>query len=200
LAACGADCDALYLPAYGGQYDALLLTGGEDVDPALYGRDNTACHGIDRDRDRAEIALVRAFLAAGKPVFGICRGQQLINVALGGTLIQDLPTAEGHSDFGPGGADRIHPTRAASGSFVADIYGGRFVTNSSHHQGIDRLAPDLVAVQWADDGVIEACRHRSAAVYSVQWHPERMCLKYAREDTVDGAGILRWFVKTASGA
>jgi putative glutamine amidotransferase len=198
MSACGADCDALYLPSYSDQYCALLLAGGEDVDPAFYGRENTACFGIDRDRDRSEIALARSFMAAGKPVFGICRGQQVINVALGGTLIQHLQTAEEHSDFRPGGTDRIHWTTAASGSFVADIYGDCFFVNSSHHQGIDSLAPDLEAVQWAEDGVIEACRHRNASVFSVQWHPERMCFEHTRTDTVDGAGILRWFVKTAA--
>ena len=198
IAACGADSDALYLPSYSDHNDALLLTGGEDVDPKLYGRENTACFSIDTERDKTEIALVRAFLAAGKPVFGICRGQQVINVAFGGTLIQHLPTAGDHSGFSAGGADRIHPTRAASGSFMANIYGECLFTNSSHHQGIDSLAPDLVAVQWADDGVIEACRHRNASVYCVQWHPERMCFEYARGDTVDGTGILRWFVKIAS--
>jgi putative glutamine amidotransferase len=188
----------VYLPSYGEQYDALLLAGGEDVDPCFYGRENIACFGIDRDRDKSEIALVRDFMAAGKPVFGICRGQQVINVALGGTLIQHLSTAEDHSDFRPGGSDRVHSTAAASGSFVADIYSERLIVNSSHHQGIDSLAQDLEAVQWAEDGVIEACRHRNAAVYSVQWHPERMCFEHTRTDTVDGAGILRWFVKIAA--
>jgi putative glutamine amidotransferase len=200
MTACGADCDALYLPDYSERYDALLLAGGEDVDPAFYGGVNTNCFAVDTTRDRAEIAMVHAFMAAVKPVFGICRGHQVINVALGGTLIQHLPTADAHSDFRPGGTDRVHLTAAAPGSFIADIYGDSVVTNSSHHQGINSLAPGLAAVQWTEDGVIEACHHRDAAVYSVQWHPERMCFDRTRTDTVDGAGILRWFVgKAAAG-
>ena len=170
----------------------LILTGGEDVDPALYGEENTACFGLDPERDRAEFRLIEAYLAAGKPILGICRGHQVLNVYFGGTLCQHLPTAETHMPTREG--DRVHGTRAETGSFPALLYGERFPVNSAHHQGIDRPAPELEPVQWTADGVIEACRHTRYPVFSVQWHPERMCLARARADTVDGSLLFRWFI------
>ena len=170
----------------------LILTGGEDVDPAFYGRENKACFGLDPERDRQEFRLIEAYLRAGKPILGICRGHQVLNVFFGGSLTQHLPTAESHMPTREG--DRVHETRAEAGSFSALLYGKTFPVNSAHHQGIDRLAPELEAVQRASDGVIEACRHTRYPVYSVQWHPERMCLARAREDTVDGGILFRWFI------
>ena len=170
----------------------LILTGGEDVDPAFYGRENKACFGLGPERDRQEFRLIEAYLRAGKPILGICRGHQVLNVFFGGSLTQHLPTAESHMPTREG--DRVHETRAEAGSFSALLYGKIFPVNSAHHQGIDRLAPELEAVQRASDGVIEACRHTRYPVYSVQWHPERMCLARAREDTVDGGILFRWFI------
>ncbi|MBR5702451.1 MAG: gamma-glutamyl-gamma-aminobutyrate hydrolase family protein [Oscillospiraceae bacterium] len=170
----------------------LILTGGEDVEPGLYGRENRACFGLDPKRDRQEFRLIEAYLRAGKPILGICRGHQVLNVFFGGSLTQHLPTAESHMPTREG--DRVHDTRAEASSFPAVLYGEAFPVNSAHHQGIDRLAPDLKAVQRAADGVIEACRHIRYPVYSVQWHPERMCLSRAREDTVDGGVLFRWFI------
>ena len=137
--------------------------------------------------------MIEAYLRAGKPIMGICRGHQVLNVYFGGSLTQHLPGAEKHVPTKAG--DSAHATRALPGSFPAALYGERFPVNSAHHQGIARLAPDLEAVQWAEDGVIEACRHKSLPVYSVQWHPERMCLRHARADTVDGGTLFRWFIE-----
>ena len=170
----------------------LILAGGEDVEPSFYGRENKACFGLDPERDRQEFRLIEAYLKAGKPILGICRGHQVLNVFFGGSLNQHLPTAESHMPTREG--DRVHETRAEAGSFSALLYGKIFPVNSAHHQGIDRLAPELEAVQRASDGVIEACRHTRYPVYSVQWHPERMCLARAREDTVDGGILFRWFI------
>lgn len=175
------------------KYDALILSGGGDVDPQRYGEENTACFGVDPARDEAEFRLIEAYLRAGKPIMGICRGHQVLNVYFGGSLTQHLPGAEKHVPTKAG--DNAHATRALPGSFPAALYGERFPVNSAHHQGIARLAPDLEAVQWAEDGVIEACRHKSLPVYSVQWHPERMCLRHARADTVDGGTLFRWFIE-----
>ena len=174
------------------RYDGLILSGGGDVEPGRYGEENSACFGVDTARDEAELRLVEAYLHAGKPILGICRGHQLLNVYFGGTLIQNLPGAEIHMPTKAG--DRVHETRALPGAFPAELYGESFPVNSAHHQGVGLLAPALEAVQWSLDGVVEACRHRSAPVFSVQWHPERMCLRHARSDTVDGGLLFRWFI------
>ena len=148
--------------------DALLLPGGGDVNPKLYGQENTASAGIDDERDRRETEAFRLFLRLGRPIFGVCRGAQLINVLLGGTLHQDIP---GHSRVE--GADRLHGSHAAD-PLLLSLYGARFVVNSAHHQAIDRLGAGLCAVQWAEDGTVEAIRHATLPIFAVQWHPERL--------------------------
>lgn len=146
----------------------LLLPGGGDLEPWRYGQPNTASRGLEPERDAAELALLERFTAAGKPVLGICRGLQTINVFFGGTLVQDLP---GHGTLD--GADRLHPVRTAP-SFLSGICGADAVVNSAHHQAADRLGQGLEAVQWAPDGVVEALSHRTLPVWGVQWHPERL--------------------------
>ena len=182
-----------YLPeADAEKYDALILSGGADVDPSFYGETNTACFTIDKARDEAEFRLIEAFRKAGKPILGICRGHQVLNAYFGGTLIQHLPTAEQHQWTKTG--DSVHETAAEPDSFLAALYGTRFAVNSAHHQGIGRLAEGLCAVQTAADGTIEACVHKDEPIWSVQWHPERMCLSRARTDTVDGGKVFEWFI------
>ena len=189
----GGSASAAYLPEPMPEtFDGLILSGGGDVDPRLYGEGNTACFGVDAERDAAEFRLIEAYCRAQKPILGICRGHQVLNVFFGGSLIQHLPGAEKHVPGKEG--DNAHMTRALADSFPAELYGGHFVVNSAHHQGIGRLAAELEAVQWSEDGVIEACRHRNLPVFSVQWHPERMCLRHTRTDTVDGGAIFRWFI------
>ncbi len=191
--AAGASAVADYLPEPMAEIcDGLILSGGGDVDPGRYGEENAACFGVDPERDEAEFRLIEAYIRAGKPILGICRGHQVLNVFFGGSLVQHLPTAEAHVPERTG--DRAHLTRAEAGSFLAALYGERFRVNSAHHQGIGRTAPELRPVQWTEDGVIEACAHVSLPVYSVQWHPERMCLGRARTDTVDGLALFSWFV------
>lgn len=161
--------------------DGLLLTGGEDVDPAYYGEEPSRALGaVDRERDEFELALFHAARAARLPVLGICRGIQLVNVALGGTLYQDLPSERpGSLDHDPDAPrhTRTHHVRLASGSRAARALGvDRLVPNSFHHQAIKDLAPALVATGWSDDGVIEAVEGGSADPWllAVQWHPEEM--------------------------
>lgn len=182
-----------------GDYGGLLLPGGWDADPALYGQANTGSLHVDRALDDLQLHAMDAFVKAGRPVLGICRGHQMINVYFGGTLIQHLPESPAHSrDEGDAG-DKVHPTRAKEGSFLYDLYGARFYTNSAHHQAVDRPGEGLQVVQWSGDGVVEGIVHRALPVWGVQWHPERMCFAHARADTVDGAKVIDMFLNECRG-
>ena len=156
---------------FGGPTDgcgALLLPGGGDMEPWRYGRDNTASRGLEPERDTAELMLLERFTAAGKPVLGICRGIQVINVFFGGTLCQDLP---GHSAVD--GHDSFHTVRTARSPLLA-VCGPLCRVNSAHHQAADAPGRGLRAVQWAEDGAVEAVCHDCLPVWGVQWHPERL--------------------------
>jgi putative glutamine amidotransferase len=153
--------------------DGVIVTGGVDVDPALYGEAVDGAHDIDPERDEFEIAAVHAARAAGVRVLGICRGAQVVNVALGGTLHQDLPTAgfDGHWE-----AERqyeaVHGVVAEPGTLAAAVLGGATRINSIHHQAIKDPAPGVVVGARAPDGVIESIE--TDGVLAVQWHPERL--------------------------
>jgi len=154
----------------------LVLTGGEDVAPDRYGATPHPRLGdVDPVRDAAELALIAAARSRRLPILAICRGIQILNVALGGTLYQDLdserPGLVPHSD-----ETARHGVRVAAGSLLERTLGMRSATvNSRHHQAIRDLAPGLKAVAWADDGVIEAAEPADANapwIVAVQWHPE----------------------------
>ena len=167
--------------------DALLLTGGGDIHPRFYAQPIAHATDIDEARDLRELALTRAFAVRGAPIFGICRGLQVINVAFGGTLHQHI---DGHGQAD--GADRLHETYTDD-ALLRSLYGARFTVNSAHHQSVDRLGAGLHAIQWADDGTVEALRHKTLPIFAVQWHPERLCGTFAHHDAVDGALVLRAF-------
>lgn len=171
----GGEPYSFYLPALNTEYDALVLGGGTDPAPAHYGQRNTACTGIDPARDAAELALIKAYLAAGKPILGICRGQQMVNIALGGDLIQDLGAKLGifHGQD-PEGRDRLHPVRTIGGSLMQRLYGDVRMVNSAHHQAVGHLGKGLCVSAVSECGIIEALEHLSAPVVTVQWHPERL--------------------------
>lgn len=193
LEAAGAAARAQYLPAPDLSCDGLLLAGGGDMDPALFGQDNRGSRDIDRARDRSELELLDAFCAAGKPVLAVCRGFQVVNVWLGGGLIQDLPPAP--APFHGGGAgDRVHPIAAAEGSLLRRLYGPVFPVNSAHHQALGALGRGLRAAARSEGGVIEAVEHEALPLIAVQFHPERMTGALARPDTVDGGPIFRVFL------
>ena len=174
-------------------YDGLLLPGGWDVNPSRYGKERIPQETIDDDLDALQFGTLDRFLAAGRPVFGICRGHQLLNIAFGGTLIQHLPGAESHMSLASG-EDNMHRTFIEQGSFMSRIYGTKCAVNSSHHQGVEYPGKGFRAVMFSEDGVIEALEHDSLPVWSVQWHPERMCFNHRRDETADGSLVLQFFL------
>lgn len=161
-------------------FDGLLITGGEDVDSKYY---NEPLHETAQIAystiDEADLILARKFKEANKPIFGICRGLQVLNVAFGGSLIQDIP-----SEFG--GAAETHqqqlrldnPKMAHSVDFTVtsqlhDIFGDTYQVNSYHHQAIKKLSPYFKATAYSPDGLIEAIEDGNN-IFAVQWHPERL--------------------------
>jgi putative glutamine amidotransferase len=157
--------------------DALILTGGADIDPIVYGATpHPETTWVRPERDRAELALARRALALGLPVLGICRGMQLLNVATGGTLVQHLPDELGHSRHQPTpGSFSEHDVRLEPGSLAARALGAERVTvKSHHHQGVDGLGDGIVATGWSEpDGIVEAIELADARfALGVLWHPE----------------------------
>jgi putative glutamine amidotransferase len=157
--------------------DGLLLVGGDDVDPAAYGAAPHPDLGpVDAERDRFEIALTRAAAARDVPTFGVCRGLQLMNVALGGTLFQHVPAEVPGALVHGGRYDVCHDVVVTPGSRLAAVLGvGRTDVNSHHHQAVAVPAPSLVVTATSSDGVVEAAEDASRRLFlGVQWHPERM--------------------------
>lgn len=187
----GGDATCEYLPRVDLSFDGLILCGGNDIDPKYYGEADNGSVNIDAPRDEAEFELAKAFIEAGKPVLGICRGCQLLNVYFGGSLVGDLPNADFHtnrSDYYV-----AHEASANKGSVLESLYGENFRINSSHHQAVKKLGVGLVATAFCGE-VIEGFEHKSLPVLAVQFHPERMCYSQRREDTADGAPIFEYFI------
>lgn len=163
--------------------DGVILIGGDDVDPALYGaKRHPALGSVDRARDRFEIEVARRASAGALPAFGICRGCQVMNVALGGTLIQDIPSevssALAHAelvDAASAGAP-VHSASVVPGTRLHRVLGRRRVAvNSHHHQSVDRPAEGFDVTARTSDGVVEAAEIPGHVFFlGVQWHPERM--------------------------
>lgn len=157
--------------------DGLILAGGGDVDPARYGAEPHEQSGyIRKFRDDAEFAVISAALDAGLPFLGVCRGLQVLNVALGGSLHQHLPDLVGHTGHCPGPGRFGHlPVTPAPGTRLAKALGEQPVTVAHyHHQAVDRLAPGLTVTAATGDGTIEAVETDASEAFTmaVQWHPE----------------------------
>ncbi len=155
--------------------DALVLSGGGDIDPTCYGRAPVDTDtDVDPARDARELALYAAAREHGLPVLAICRGMQVVNVAHGGSLVTDLPlgTGEPHASFTDPRDARVIRVQTVPGTRVAGFYGPRTRVNCLHHQAVERLGEGLRVAARAVDGVIEALELPGAAVVGVQWHPE----------------------------
>jgi putative glutamine amidotransferase len=157
--------------------DAFLLTGGGDVAPALYdGEPSEHVYGVDAERDSYETSLVNYAVSNDVPLLAICRGIQILNVALGGTLVVDIPTdlpgALRHLDL-EHWTGTAHTVSIASGSSISKLVGDELEVNSMHHQGVATPGKGLEPVAWAPDGMVEAVEYRDKRfIVGIQWHPE----------------------------
>ena len=197
----------LSLHGYADALDGLVLQGGADLAPATYGE--APLHpdwAGDAVRDRYELDLVQRFVQAGKPVLGICRGCQLLNVAFGGTLWQDIPSQQPqalcHVDSDH--YDRLlHPVHLLPSSQLAALYPGQAdaAINSIHHQAVKDLGRGMVVEAQAPDGQIEAIRWAGPSyVFGMQWHPEFLALRQLHDQQLDGGPILRDFLAACRAA
>lgn len=173
---------AEYLPLLHG----LLVPGGEDVTPALYGEDPLRqVTFMNEEKDRMELALIRGAVDRGMPVFGICRGIQLLNVCFGGTLYQDLPTQYpgvlGHAQDMAIRGQLTHRVTLEPDSLLEKLLGGEPLSvNSYHHQAVRTPAPGFTVTARAADGVIEGVEDPERNLYAVQWHPEDLVESHPR--------------------
>lgn len=171
--------DKEQLERFAEHVDGLILIGGVDIHASRYGQEmrETEQNPVP-ERDEFEFALLDVFIKREKPIFGICRGFQALNVYFGGTLIQDIPSSLGsvHHLQTPGSTNVAHQVKLEEGCLAERILGSTLVdVNSFHHQAIDELGTGLKAVGWSEEGIIEVFEHDSHPyLLSVQWHPERM--------------------------
>ncbi len=176
--------------------DGLIITGGVDVDPSLYGEKNTKSIGVCLERDRFEIALINAARSQARALLGICRGIQVLNVAFGGSLYQDLPTeienSLQHHDW-DAARDAYHSILFTRPSPLSEVFESEEIqVNSSHHQSLKIVGRGLEILAAAKDGVIEAvCCPADRLTFGIQWHPERM-LSDPKQ-----AELAKWFVSQA---
>ena len=165
--------DIYQLQTYVEMSDGLLLTGGSGPHPRLYNEnfdDPDAPKSVNVVRDEFELAIIDAFVKADKPVMGICRGHQMLNIYFGGHLIQNFP-AKGYPNHHFGTA---HIIKAEEDSILGKLFGTEIKVNSFHKNAISTLAEDLKITAWSDDGIPEAMEHKTLPIFGVQFHPERM--------------------------
>lgn len=169
--------------------DGLLFTGGADLNPEAYSETNTASD-FEQIRDDYELALLGAALEAEKPLLGICRGLQLLNVQAGGSLHQDIPE---HARYDVRPETRTHSITIEPASRLNLMFGSTLEVNSLHHQTVDTVGADLSVVARADDGTVEALEMVGRDVIAVQWHPEMLDPAHASADP-----LVTWLVQRAS--
>lgn len=165
-------------------FDALIIPGGPDADPTFYGEEPSRHIGsTNYKRDVFEAELFKAFYKAGKPIFGICRGCQFINILMGGSVYQDLaadnPDSYIRHSQGADGSYPTHHVEVAKGSSLYKSLGATAYVNSRHHQGIKKVGEGLTVTAKAADGVVEAVETADGQIVAVQWHPENMWQEHA---------------------
>ena len=188
---CGAEVVINHPDVTDTSFDGLVLCGGSDIHPRYYGQEIDKSVNIDLERDEYETSYLKEFLKTGKPILGICRGHQLLNVMLGGTLIQDIQEKAIHTQ--DNGKDRFHKVTAEENSAFERIFGKEFITNTSHHQAIDKLGKGLYPTLYCGD-IIEGCEHRDKPYVTVQFHPERMTYGCENKEAENGIKIFEYFM------
>lgn len=177
------------------RFDGLLLIGGGDVDPSLYGEEpHPEVFGIEPTRDGFELSVLRAAMARRMPTLCVCRGVQVLNVALGGSLVQHLPDLPGElAHRSADGKDGVpHQVEVDSASKLAGATGpGPLEVFSHHHQAISRVGEGLTPVAWAPDGTVEAVELQAGWVVGVQWHPEATAGEDPRQQSLFDALVER---------
>ncbi len=170
--------DEALIETYANEFDGFICTGGDDIDPSIYGEEkHPNCGGIESSRDVFELSLLSKVTALDKPVFGICRGIQVMNVALGGTLWQDIPSqwSEPHGTVHFERNEKNDPRhRITVSGMLREVLGEEVVTtNSYHHQSVKKVGDGLVVCAVNEDGIVEGIEHTELTFYrAVQWHPE----------------------------
>lgn len=166
----------------------LILPGGGDITPAFFGEKNKGSRNIDTELDILQFQALELALRQGVPILGICKGMQLINIAFGGTILQDMPEAKLHLDSD---RDLYHDTFIVEDSILHTLYGDRAMVNSAHHQCIHQVGNGLNIIQTScADGCPEAICHQTLPVLGLQWHPERLD---TTQTTLKGAQVLSFF-------
>lgn len=197
-----ADCLTTMNTGHLTEFDGLLLPGGGDIAPAFFGQKNQGSKNIDIELDIIQFQALELFIQWKRPVFGICKGMQVINVCFGGTITQHIREAARHAwDNG----DKLHPTTVQPASFLAGLYGTEPLTNSAHHQAVNTPGQNLTVIQTADDGIIEGIAHDSLPVFGVQWHPERLFPDFmphlpSHPAPADGTLLFSYFLSLCTSA
>ena len=171
--------------SYLAECDALILPGGGDITPAFFGERNTGSLDIDTELDILQFQALEYAISLQMPVLGICKGMQIINVAFGGTITQNLPHASYHKYIGH---DQYHDTVIAPNSCLHGIFENQARVNSAHHQGVNLIGRELTPIQWSDyDQCVEALAHNTLPILGLQWHPERLLPAYTK---ISGSSLL----------
>lgn len=171
--------------------DGLLLPGGGDITPAFFGQQNHGSRTIDTELDLRQLQILEIFLKWNKPILGICKGLQIINVHFGGTICQHIKNAGNHEWKGQDQFHYVYHIGCSRTDFFYQLYGSSVFVNSAHHQAVQKLGKKLLPVCQAHDGTIEAIMHSTLPVLGVQWHPERMFEK-------GGAELFTYFLNSCS--